>query len=157
MNASTTYNVHISGREVYTVAPLCMCLWSSICRCVTSEWRLLFKKKLPRVTIYGPEQTYFLLNHAFPNPPKLDCSISMCVGIDEECNLCLDYQDGDPGAIIALSPPGVIHRVLGLLPPIVTIPPDINPPPAVPLQQGKTSSTFSGGFSVMQCSVKDGG
>ena len=81
-----------------------------------------------------------------PNPPKLDCSISMCVGIDEECNLCLDYQDGDPGAIIALSLPGVIHRVLGLLPPIVTIPPDINPPPAVPLQQGKTSSMFSGGF-----------
>ena len=56
----------------------------------------------------------------------------------KECDLRL--EDDDPGAIITLSPPAVIHQVLGLLPAVLTIPPDINPPPAVPLQ---TSNMFS--------------
>ena len=57
------------------------------------------------------------------------------------CDFSLDTE-GDPGVIIKFSTPAEIHRVLGQLPAVLVIPPEINPPPTVPLQQGKTSSMF---------------
>ena len=58
-------------------------------------------------------------------------------GVDNEGD-----SESDPGVIITLGPPAVIHQVLGQLPAVLVIPPEINPPPSVPLQQGKTSSMF---------------
>ena len=55
------------------------------------------------------------------------------------CDFSLDTE-GNPGAIIKFSSPAEIHQVLGQLPAVLVILPEINPPPAVPLQQGKTSS-----------------
>ena len=61
--------------------------------------------------------------------------------LTKECYFSLDLGDGDLGVVITLSPPGIVHQVLGLLPTPLTIPPDINPPPAVPLQQGANAAT----------------
>ena len=66
----------------------------------------------------------------------------------KECDLRLEDEGGDPGAIITLSPPAVIHQVLGLLPAVLTIPPDINPPPAVSLQRGANAALSAQNFST---------
>ena len=65
-----------------------------------------------------------------------------------KCNFRLDIEVGDPGVIIIFSSPAEIHQVLGQLPAVLTIPPDINPPPAVPLQQGANAAHSRQNFSA---------
>ena len=66
----------------------------------------------------------------------------------KKSDFSLGIEGGDPDAIITFSPPAVIHQVLGLLPAVLTIPPDINPPPAVPLQQGANAALSAHNFST---------
>ena len=51
------------------------------------------------------------------------------------CDFSLDTEV-NPGAIIMFSSPAEIHLVLGQLPAVLVIPPEINPPPAVPPTAG---------------------
>ena len=59
-----------------------------------------------------------------------------------ECRVDVDNKgadEGDPGAVKhSNSHPSDLRTDSWVL----NIPPDINPPPSVPLQQGKTSSIF---------------
>ena len=64
--------------------------------------------------------------------------------IQDKKQVNVDHEEYDPGVVITLGTPDDIHNILAL--PAVRllhVPPAITPP-AVALQQGKTSSIFRG-------------